>query len=285
VKLTYADNKMQQLIAVFVVLVAIGSVAGQGRIVKSDVERANGETVPGTDWKVIFFSDFRLDNNIWGIVNAQATFEQAIYIYDSGQFGYNWTRVSSSSKQLTYPSVFYGASPWGEACCEPATTPNLPVPVQNLHSLIVTQDFEHVVTDHNGNSTWDFAYDIWLTSKKPDGTDVSSTITDEVMVWFGWNSNAWTPTAVEKNAVNDGFNVYDYTATWQNNPSRYHQFRITGAQRIPDKVNLQPFLAYVVKRYNRPQIWLADIELGDEVNDGTQGHVLFKKLEYQVQLV
>jgi len=105
------------------------------------------------------------------------------------------------------------------------------------------------------------------------------------MVWFGWNSNAWTPTAVEKNAVNDGFNVYDYTATWQNNPSRYHQFRITGAQRIPDKVNLQPFLAYVVKRYNRPQIWLADIELGDEVNDGTQGHVLFKKLEYQVQLV
>jgi len=268
-------------IVVLIVLVAtIGTAVGQGRIVQSDVERANGETVPPSDWKNIFFGQFRLDNNLWGIINAQATFEQAIYVYDSGQYGYNWTRVSSSSKGITYPAVFYGMSPWGGD----STTPSLPVSVQSLRSLIAIHDIEHVVSDNNGNSTWDFAYDIWITSKKPDGTDISSTITDEVMVWFGWNKDAWTPPAVEKNAVNDGFNVYYYTATWQNNPSRFHMFRITGTQHIPEKVDLQPFLTYVAKKYNRPQLWLADIELGDETYDGTSGHVLVKKLEYQVQL-
>lgn len=46
---------------------------------------------------------------------------------------------------------------------------------------------------------------------------------DELMIWFGWNSNNVISPIVEAKAVDDGYNVYDYTQTYDNGSSgRYY---------------------------------------------------------------
>ena len=40
---------------------------------------------------------------------------------------------------------------------------------------------------------------------------------------------------------------------------RLHQFRITGAQRVPSKIDLKPFFTYIQNRYGLGDEWVANI--------------------------
>ncbi len=94
------------------------------------------------------------------------------------------------------------------------------------------------------------------------------------MIWFGWNADS-NPKPVQASAVNDGFAVYDYTiyeimqGQWRyfiafslffsKMCGRYHQFRITGGQRIPPNVSFKPFFDYIQQKYSAPNLWLGSI--------------------------
>lgn len=95
---------------------------------------------------------------------------------------------------------------------------------------------------------WNMAYDIWWASVDPRHNDARTKITgndnhlslvypfvltkiifiiimttDELMIWFGWNTGN-APAPVQGNAVNDGYNVYDYTETSLNGNTRFFFF-------------------------------------------------------------
>lgn len=98
------------------------------------------------------------------------------------------------------------------------------------------------------------------------------------MIWFGWNSGS-TPTPVQANAVNDGFNNYDYTLFTNGSfPGwrylfiiiiiitlpyfyfyRYHQFRINGSPRIPQVVSVKPFFDYIQNKFSLADLWFGNI--------------------------
>jgi len=264
-------------VLLFLSFVISVSVAQECTIQYSLTEEATGGVVKDLG-QVFYNGEFIVINNIWGVADKNATITQSIFNCTQGQYGYSWNRVKSDSYEPCYPETLYGASPFSTT---KSTTPNLPVKLSTLKSVVGTLDISHLVFDNDGKNYWDFAYDIWFATLEPGtGHSVAPNITDEIMVWFGWNEDS-NPTPVQAKAVNDGYAVYDYSIyEIMQHQWRYHQFRITGGQRIPANIDLKPFFDYVQQKYNIPDEWLCSIELGTETGDGTSGSAVFNKLQY-----
>jgi len=272
-------------IFLFAVASLVVSILGQEcTVAESKTEFSSGKSVVIDHGQTFDVGQFLLLNNIWGLSNNYSVFEETIFLCAPGAphspvaYGFTWNRTSSRTHLPTYPESLFGASPFTN---QASTSPLLPLKLSAVKSIVATMDIAHVIEDGNGKNYWDFAYDIWFSTAKPGtGVSVARNITDEIMIWFGWNADS-DPTPVEARAVNDSYAVYDY-ANFQimQGQWRYHQFRITGGQRIPEHVSLKPFFDYVQQRYKIPDEWLCSIELGTETGDGTVGTAIFYNLAY-----
>jgi hypothetical protein len=86
---------------------------------------------------------------------------------------------------------------------------------------------------------------------------------------------------IEANAVFDGFHSYDYQSYGENNAigQNYHQFRLVGGDvagaPIPTNLDMVPFLQYLKRRYDQPDLWLGKVTIGAQLYDHTQGSVTF----------
>jgi len=261
-----------------VVCLLVGGVLSQECTITNSFTESSTGGIIRSHGQTFMNGEFEVVNNIWGVDNNVTVLTQTIFNCSQGEYGYSWNRVSSVTHNPCYPEAIFGASPWTS---EKSTSKNLPLKLSAVKSIIGTHDISHIISDGNGKNYWDFAYDIWLATAEPGtGVAVGDTITDEIMIWFGWNEDS-KPTPVQANAINDGYSVYDYSMYMiMQGKWRYHQFRITGGQRIPKNVNFKPFFDYVQKRYSIPDEWLCDLELGTETGDGTQGSAVFNQLYY-----
>lgn len=221
--------------------------------------------------------EFILSNNTWGTNSGQADLTQYIFRNDDTTYGWGWDRVSSTSDEPNYPEVIYGGKPF-----TPLTNNSLlPVQIKDLNSSEMVLVAESDITFTDGK--WNFAFEFWLTSVRPDGGDVSYSITDELMIWYMWGNRPEVPYL--ENALNDGYNDYDYTMyESQHGNWRYHQFRIRDGQRIPLKTNIKVFIDFIASHHGFAfdDLWLACYELGNEIWDGTSGITTIKTLNYSV---
>jgi chitinase len=221
---------------------------------------------------------FELSNNAWGYPCNLDECYQAIILYTDGSYGWEWRRDTTNDMDPNYPEVICGTKPWGTQ----TQTSIFPIRIQDINSCNAEMDIVYGVTGDN----WNFALEFWLTEQKPEGNNVSSSIIDEVMIWFGWGSTHDVVVIVEQDVITDGENIYDYAQYDPENEYRewdYHQFRISGGQRIPSTIDIKLFIDYIKDRYSRSDtLWVGGMELGNEYWDFTEGACTVNVLSYTV---
>jgi chitinase len=222
-------------------------------------------------------STFILSNNDWGFSSISDECDQAIILYSDDSYGWEWSRGSTGDDEPNYPEVICGTKPWGTR----TGAEIFPVQIKDLNSF--ESDMEVVYGVEGDN--WNLAFEFWLTEQKPEGNDVSGSIIDEVMIWLGWGSAHSGVSLIEQDAVVDGGNIYDYARYFPGHGSGwdYHQFRISGEQRVPSGIDLKLFVDYIKDRYSRSDtLWVSGMELGNEYWDFTEGACTVKALSYSV---
>lgn len=218
--------------------------------------------------------DFELSNNDWGYSCDLDSCYQAIILYTDDSYGWEWNRGTTGDNDPNYPEVICGTKPWGTQ----TEAEIFPVQIKDLNSFDGEMDIGYSVEGDN----WNLALEFWLTEQKPGGNDVSGSITDEVMIWLGWGATH-DGGVEEQDVITDGVNIYDYAqysifSNWD-----YHQFRISGEQRIPSTIDLKLFVDYIKDRYNLSDtLWVSGVELGNEYWDYTEGACTVKSLSYTV---
>jgi chitinase len=218
---------------------------------------------------------FILSNNDWGYSCNSSECDQVIILYTDDSYGWEWRRDTTNDTDPNYPEVICGTKPWGTQTDDSI----FPIQIKDLNSCGSEMDIEYSVTGDN----WNFALEFWLTEQKPEGNDVSSSITDEVMIWLGWGATHDGVGIVEQDVITDGVNIYDYAQYSIYDNWDYHQFRISGEQRIPSTIDLKPFVDYIKDRYNLSDtLWVSGVELGNEYWDYTEGACTVKSLSYTV---
>ena len=247
--------------------------------------------------------NIKLWNNVWGIRGHENdNFQQCLFTAGD-QIGWTWTKGTTEPPccgvgcsfppcmfQFSFPSLNYGVDPWGND----TGAADLPVNVGNLQSLVVGHDIAYSPVDDLPGSPGSIyarhslVYDLFLTTDKPAaGTDVSSTITDEVIIMLRYNpeypdveacSNSQSA-SLQSNAVFDGFSHYHYHSFSPNVIGQnYHQFRRVGGDTtgpLPLNVDLAPFLRYLKQRYEQPDLWLGKVVIGTQLYDHTHGSTTF----------
>ena len=223
-------------------------------------------------------STFILSNNDWGFSSSSDECDQAIILYSDDSYGWEWSRGSTGSDIPNYPEVICGTKPWGTK----TKAAIFPVRIRDINSFEAEMDIVYGVEGSN----WNLAFEFWLTEQKPEGNNVEGSITDEVMIWLGWGALHNTSSAEEDDALMDYESVYDYVQYEPESERRewdYHQFRISGEQKVPSEIDLKMFVDYIKDRYNRSDtLWVSGMELGNEYWDNTEGACTVKSLSYTV---
>lgn len=266
---------------------------------------------------------YQLDSNAYGVGGRKTSLQECLFEdTSSGTFGWNWTRGHTDPECVTkckapncfadfsFASLAYGISPWGKSTGSTA----LPVSMDAVKSLVVTQNVSWQWSDDApgvdppSTSASDerrvrFIYDMFLTSVKPNGTNIQVAITDELIITLASNpgfpgsqppgclhpgsrfaNKTWGP--VKPNAVWDGYYWYDYYWTDHNDAvpgtgTRYSSFRRKSAETIgepiPQKVNIKPFIQAIRDMWPGEQVgpWLGHVAIGTELYDHSRGKVTF----------
>ncbi|MBN1694121.1 hypothetical protein JW879_01815 [candidate division WOR-3 bacterium] len=222
--------------------------------------------------------NFELSNNAWGYSCNLDSCYQAIILYTDDSYGWEWNRDLTGDNDPNYPEVICGTKPWGTQ----TEAEIFPIQIKDINSFNAEMD---IVYGASGNN-WNLAFEFWLTEQEPGGTNVEGSITDEVMIWLGWGTTHDAITIKEDSAVIDGENIYDYAQYYPPYEERiwdYHQFRISGEQKIPSEIDFKLFVDYIKDEYNRSDtLWVSGMELGNEYWDFTEGACTVKALTYTV---
>ncbi len=218
--------------------------------------------------------DFELSNNSWGYSCNLAECYQAIILYTDGSYGWEWRRDTTNDMDPNYPEVICGTKPWGTQ----TEASIFPIRIQDINSFEAEMDIVYGATGDN----WNLAFEFWLTGQEPGGSDVSGSITDEVMIWLGWGATH-EGDVDEEDVIVDGENTYDYAHHYSFDNWEYHQFRISGEQKVPPIIDFKLFVDFIKERYNRSDtLWVSGLELGNEYWDFTEGACTVKSLSYSV---
>jgi len=221
--------------------------------------------------------NFILSNNAWGYSCNLDSCNQAIILYTDGSYGWEWDRDRTDTTRPNYPEVICGTKPWGTK----TKAPIFPVRIKDINSF----DSKMNIVYGTSGDNWNLAFEFWLTEQEPGETNVDSSITDEVMIWLGWGPTHNGISMVEQGAITDGENIYDYAQYYPAHGGGwdYHQFRISGGQRIPSTIDIKLFIDYIKDRYSRSDtLWVGGMELGNEYWDFTEGACTVKALFYSV---
>ena len=267
---------------------------------------------------------FKLGGNFFGAGGRRTSLRQCFFRDDDlSVFGWNWTREQTDPRcaagkcsspecfaDFSYAGVSYGTGPFGG---NGTGAKQLPVNTSRLKSLLISQNVSWQWVDTAPGvsppqtSPKDMRrtrliYDFFLTSVRPNGTNIASAITDEVTIQLAGNphfpgsqppgcndphsryENNTGP--VVKNAVWDGHHWYDYWYTDHHDAvpgtgSRYSSFRRVGAgdpgAQPPAEVELMPFFEAIRQQWPGEQVgpWLGELSISTELYDHCTGNVTF----------
>ena len=215
----------------------------------------------GTEYT--YGSDFKVYNNQWGIpFNGQGSstvFTETVNNEPGAGWAYD---VTSGTGVVMFPEVAYGWTPNGNA-----SWGGNPIIPQISEGQSITAAFK-MASQHSAGSTWDFAYDIWITSSNQPSSTVGSF---ELMIWLDHeNQDPWDTHGPQGLVTFGGVTFQRYTnagaADWtclsyvNQGPGLYQSSNFS----ISDVVN------DAAAKFNIPSsFYVASIEFGNEVIVGS----------------
>ena len=216
------------------------------------------------DWDTITFSEYIIENNVWGKGSITDYSQSIFYNQDTpNNFGWEWNWPDSGTNVKSYPEIIYGKKPWNEN----TTTSKLPTVVSNAYLTI------DITSTTTATETYNTAFDIWLTeSQTADETEIKA----ELMIWLNYsNMTPATDGSINGEDVTiDGQNYKLYVYNNFGDPSggglswTYIAFTKQD-QTDTASLKLESFLTELLNRSLIQSLWyVATIELGNEIVSG-----------------
>ena len=217
---------------------------------------AQDTTFNCTGWSQLTFSEYVIENNVWGQGNIN-DFTQCIYrtgSEDNTHFGWNWNWPNVNNNVKSYPEVIYGKKPWSSS----STSQALPIKIENIDQMYVDYDL-----NISANGSYNLAFEFWVTT---DSMSSETGITTEVMIWM--DRNIINPAGdMIASVIFDGFEYKVYRANWDS--WTYIAFLSIETQ-YSGTLAVHNFVHYLVDEgLLDSQEYFADFEMGNEVIYGT----------------
>ncbi|MCE9532207.1 MAG: hypothetical protein K8T89_13970 [Planctomycetes bacterium] len=211
------------------------------------------------NWSKFNFGDFDLVNNPWrGVEQGRTDFTQCIYHGNIAgvprcQWTWDWPYIGNDDV-YAYPEIIYGWKPWDAF----STTTKLPRQLSAINSIPTTYEIAAA-----GTGIFNTAFDLWITT---GATPTADTIKSEVMIWVG--NQDLTPASSIIDTVPATFGSFDlYRDAFPN--WTYYAF-VLDTPLPAASTDLNGLLQFMIaKGYADPTHYLASIEFGTEIANGT----------------
>ncbi|MGL1936150.1 MAG: hypothetical protein OCD01_14065 [Fibrobacterales bacterium] len=240
--------------------------------------------------------DMRLINNDWGSINPEtncSTSDFEIFVKENGSFGWNFDRegCGASGTKPDYPELEFGIHPFGVnkglvTTPDYTSTDLLPIQIKDIDNMSI--DIDNYRIDLGKGGSWNLNFEMWLTDQHPiDGQHTNAYA--ELMIFWGWYENRW-----ECNVGNDMMHLGDrsYRLCHQSDEWggwRYYQFRNGNGGNdsrgydFTGNLDVKEALKWLVDNAGFSEdLWVARLELGTEIDDGTSGTVTFDDVTFNV---
>jgi hypothetical protein len=208
---------------------------------------------------------FRIMNNTWNKGASSGRHRQKIFVNEDGDkilFGWVW-KWRDSSAVATYPEVQVGYSPWnGEAA------PGSGFPFRAGEKK-VTVDYDITL---EASGAYNLAFEFWVVGALPPRKE---TISHEVMIWIAGELLGAAGSEVGKLTVpGNTFSVNlkkgHGDASGQNQNTWTILSLLAEKPMLHGPLELGPIIDYLLKNgHIRPQDYIANLELGNEVQRGS----------------
>jgi hypothetical protein len=283
-----------------------GSTAGNGGTAGGSGGSGGSGMVPGetkptvtapasskvsSDYFVL--GETRLLNNNWGAqaLNCNASYE--IYVNADKTFGWKWDRNTNKCggnlSKPDYPEVEFGMHPFGTSTHlitspDYSSTTVLPIQIQDVTTASVKIEGLSITT--TADAAWNMNFEMWFSTEHP-ATGTHTTAYGETMNWFGWSSDqyGWNGVLGTLDA-GQNYELWHTDDTWPDGQAeqwKYRQFRLTnGGRQFDGTVDVKKILTYLTGQGWPASLWIARLEIGTELDDGSAGTVSIKKITFEV---
>ncbi|HNQ90482.1 MAG TPA: hypothetical protein PKM73_17850 [Verrucomicrobiota bacterium] len=189
---------------------------------------------------------------------AKPDYEQTIYRYRDGSYGWRWDRRASAGKQPTVAGVGLGARAlWPDA----PQGGFAPIAVTSIESLELEMDAVTRLEIDQGTHNL-----VVVVPLKPAG---------RITIWLDWYGQA---SGVQ--SLHDGYADYGHVPAPAGTGEI--QYRRKAFQGAPPRLNLKAFLDDAAKRGLAPSSEVLGVWLGNEIWTGSRGGTLVTKLNLLV---
>ena len=230
------------------------------------------------DWGRIAVGPFTLENNVWN-KGSRENYTQCVFASNStppATMGWSWSWPADKREEVVaYPELIYGDKPWSEE----APSDTLPIKVSDRDILV---SYNAAL---KASGVWNMAFSMWLTRSLPPR---EKNISKEIMIWTA--KSGMLPAGYLRDRVSIGGIDYKIYINENHIPAQdgstggwtYITF-LSIEEHLSGTLNLGEFLGYLLDRqYIEDTLYLADIELGNEIIKG-QGEFILSKFEIKIK--
>lgn len=271
--------------------------------------KGKGNAAPGemtsTNQDYLRLGEVRILNNNWGSAELGCNNAQfSVFVNQDRSFGWTFDRGSCGGEgsKPDFPQIEFGIHPFGigsplVTSPEFSSTTLLPIQIKDLNSVSVSVEDLNVTLEQEGS--WNITFEFWISERNPV-TDPNPGVHAELMTFWGWQNGRW-PTAPGADGSQTGgsgtgdqvsssgkpYTLWVQRTPWPPNQTvtwEYYQFRANdGPQRnFNGKLDVKPFIDYLVNRGYSKDYWVTRLEVGSEVDDNTKGTVTLKGVTFEV---
>ncbi|MGL1936151.1 MAG: hypothetical protein OCD01_14070 [Fibrobacterales bacterium] len=278
-----------------IAVIASTAISAPDEMDVENVSKTDTSTTQSLAWFKL--GDMRLVNNDWGTQDpaTNCSFsEYSIFVEKSGSFGWTFDRwgCGAGGSKPDYPEIEFGIHPFGTSK-HLVTTPDysstdiLPKQLSEIESFVV--DIDNYRIDIENGGSWNLNVEMWFTEEHPV-TGNHTTAHSELMLFFGWHNGRYGWDGPVGN-VNISGNNYDLIVNKQQWPPgqgeqwKYFQFRQQGGPHYgySGELDIKQAIEWLKNAQGfSDNLWLARVELGTEIDDGTKGKVTIDNITWKL---
>jgi hypothetical protein len=208
-----------------------------------------------------------LANNVWNKSAMSRDFEQEIFaenIAGKRIMGWRWRAPWQLLPSIaSYPELICGNKPWDQ-------------PIGIFDGLPFHPGEKHISANYNillrATGTYNMAFSLWTVTELPSSPH---SVSCEIMIWIA--NSGQKPSGLRRGTIAvDGvtydiyINEHHHDASGVNKNEWTYAAFVARSPQLNGKLNLSAFLEDLQqKKILRPNQWLTDVELGNEVTEGS----------------
>ena len=225
-------------------------------------------------WARLALGEYTLLNNIWGKGDIKQ-YSQCISVEQPEtsphlSWSWSWSWPESDYSIKAYPAILYGRKPWYDS----STTDNLPIQIEHLNSLLISYS-----VSNNSDGAYNLLLESWVTTEKSADSDARIGELAIQLYQQNWQGQAghYIETVRFGNFTFDFYIKEDMQVPGDDHTWVYYGFVNPGKMIEKGSIDMVPFMEYLVtKGYLDPKHYLASVELGNEIVNGTGKTVVDK---------